>query len=484
MAKRKLKLWEALALSLGLMGPTLAMSGNGQGIIGTVGKAVPLVFLLGFIGVALVAYGFIRLTQRYNHAGSAYALVGVTLGPRAGFVAGFALLGTYAFFAICTPSIFGAFLNAFMTSVGGDNALQLGFGISAAICLLVSAYLNTRDTTTVSRVLLVIEGVGIASMIVLVIAIFGHGGADSTGVDVSVFSPAGVGVGPVIAAVVAAFLSWAGFEACASLGEETDNPRRNIPRALFGSVLLTGVLFVIVMFAQTIGFGTDEAGLAAFQGSGSTLGELGETYVAHWFSLLVLVTAVLSAFASNLSSVTSAARLILALARDGFGPPALAKVSDHHETPRNAVLTITAVAIVANLVMWLTGWPDMGTGDAGIDAYFFFAVTGATCLLFAYLLVEVAVFAAWRRKLIKVKAAELVLPALGAIVIIVVIGSGVKDATGFSPTYVALAWVLIGIVIAALNGRLAKRIGASLTKELADPPGVGDGQAGSDSGTN
>ena len=80
MAKRKLRLWEALALSLGLMGPTLAMAGNGQGIIGTVGKAVPLVFLLGFIGVALVAYGFIRLTQRYNHAGSAYALVGATLG--------------------------------------------------------------------------------------------------------------------------------------------------------------------------------------------------------------------------------------------------------------------------------------------------------------------------------------------------------------------------------------------------------------------
>lgn len=41
MAKRKLRLWEALALSLGLMGPTLAMAGNGQGIIGTVGKAVP-----------------------------------------------------------------------------------------------------------------------------------------------------------------------------------------------------------------------------------------------------------------------------------------------------------------------------------------------------------------------------------------------------------------------------------------------------------
>lgn len=474
MPKRKLKLWEALALSLGLMGPTLAMSGNGQGIIASVGKAVPLVFLLGFIGVALVAYGFIRLTQRYNHAGSAYALVGVTMGPRAGFVAGFALLGTYLFFSVCTASIFGAFLNALLGGLTGGTDLHLGFGLSALVCLVVVAHLNTRDTTTVSRILLVIEGIGIASMIILVIVIFGRGGAESTGIDVTAFSPAGVGVGPVIAAVVAAFLSWAGFEACAALGEETDNPRRNIPRALFGSVLLTGVLFVIVMFAQTVGFGTDEEGLAAFQGSGSTLGELSETYVSHWFALAVMVIALLSAFASNLSSVASVARLAMALARDGFGPSLLAKVSESHHTPRNAVLAACGIAVVGNLVMWLTGWPDMGTGDKAIDAYFFFAVTGASCLLFAYLLVEVAVFFAWRRGQISVRVPELVLPALGGVVIIVVIAYGVKDAVGFSPTYVAIAWVLVGAVIAILNGKLAKRIGSSLTAELTEEPSITD----------
>lgn len=466
-AKRKLKLWEALALSLGLMGPTLAMAGNAQGLIGTVGQAVPLVFLLGFGGVSLVAYGFIRLTQRYNHAGSAYALVGATLGPRAGFVAGFALLGTYLFFLICTAAIFGAFLNALLGSVAGSGT-SIGFGITATLCLILTGYLNTRDTSTVSRLLLVIEGVGIAAMVVLVIAIFGQGGADSTGVDLSSFSPEGVGLGPVLAAVVAAFLSWAGFEACAALGEETDDPRRNIPRALFGSVLLTGALYVIVMFAQTIGFGTDQAGLEAFQGSGNTLGDLSETYVAHWFAILVLVTAVLSAFASNLASVLAAARLTMALARDGFGPNQLADLTPQHRTPRNAVLTLAALGIVVNIVSWLTGWPVMGTGNAAIDTYFFYAVVGAICLLFVYLLVEVAVFAAWRRGLIKIRAAELVIPGLGGLFILIVIWYSVKDASGVSPAFVAIGWVLVGVVVAAVAGRLAERIGASLTRELAD----------------
>jgi amino acid transporter len=467
MAKRKLRLWEALALSLGLMGPTLAMAGNGQGIIGTVGKAVPLVFALGFAGVALVAYGFIRLTQRYNHAGSAYALVGATLGPRAGFVAGFALFGTYLFFTICTAAVFGAFLNALIGSASGTGT-SVGYGIAAVACLLVTGFMNTRDTRTVSQSLLVIEGVGIAAMLVLVAAVFGQGGAEQTGVDLSTFSPDGVGLGAVLAAVVAAFLSWAGFEACAALGEETDDPRRNIPRALFGSVLLTGALYVLVMFAQTIGFGTDEAGLAAFQGSGNTLGDLGEGYLGHWFALLLLFTAVLSAFASNLSSVMASARLAMALARDGFGPRQFAQIDPTHQIPRNAVLAMAGIGIVVNLVSWLTGWPVMGTGDAAIDAYFFYAVVGATCLLFVYLLVEVAVFAAWRRGAISVRAAELVLPALGGGFILVVIGYSVKDATGFSPAFVAIGWVLLGLLVAVLAGGLAKRIGASLAQELEE----------------
>jgi hypothetical protein len=49
-----------------------------------------------------------------------------------------------------------------------------------------------------------------------------------------------------------------------------------------------------------------------------------------------------------------------------------------------------------------------------------------------------------------------------------VIGYGVKDASGLSPTFVAIGWVLIGLVVALVAGGLAARIGASLTRELQD----------------
>ena len=77
--KRNLKLWGAVGLSLAIVGPTLAMAGNLQGKLGAVGKAVPLIFVFGAIGIILVAHGFMGLTQRYNQARRAYALVGTTI---------------------------------------------------------------------------------------------------------------------------------------------------------------------------------------------------------------------------------------------------------------------------------------------------------------------------------------------------------------------------------------------------------------------
>jgi amino acid transporter len=81
--RKELSFWGAIALSLGIMAPTLAMSLNGIGPAGLVGASVPLAFLMTFAAVGLVAYSFVRLTQRFNHAGSVYALAGASIGPRA-----------------------------------------------------------------------------------------------------------------------------------------------------------------------------------------------------------------------------------------------------------------------------------------------------------------------------------------------------------------------------------------------------------------
>src|SRR5437870_6503144 len=94
--RRELRFWEAIALSIGIMVPTAAMALNGVAPAGLVGRAVPLAFLFAAIAIGLISYSFVRLTSFFNHAGSTYALAGATLGARAGFFAGRALLPTYS----------------------------------------------------------------------------------------------------------------------------------------------------------------------------------------------------------------------------------------------------------------------------------------------------------------------------------------------------------------------------------------------------
>jgi amino acid transporter len=478
---RRLPFWVALAMSVALVGPTLAMSGNGQGLIATVGKAIPLVFLIGLIGVSLVGYSFVRLTRHLNHAGSAYGLVGGTIGPRAGFFSGFAMLGAYVGFAIGTLALTAAFVNAFIAELqpGNDNPYQLPWLAVVVVGAAISFLLSGRDIRLLAKILLVIEGVGILSMIVLVVVIFAKGGAPTTGIDFSAFSFDGVSASAVISAVVAAFLSWAGFEACASMGEETDDPGRNIPRALAGTLILTGVLFVIVMFAQVVGFGTDAAGLDAFQNSGNTLGDLGSSYVGQWFSLLIIFTAIVSAFGCHLACSATSGRMLYAFARDGFGPKIMAHIHEGTGGPRNATWLVVGVALVVDLICGALGWPDMGTGNPAINTYFLFAVAGSVCLMVCYLLVEIA--AVWfvgAPKFVPVhggkgKVLGIVLPTLGAVVIAVVLWFNIKGAVTWSDApLLGLYWCVIGLVIAIAASRIAKRVGESLTAELAQTPPV------------
>ena len=329
--KRPLGTFEVTAISVGFMGPVMAMSLNGIGVAGLVGKSVPFTFAVAFAGTLLVAYGFIRLLRKITHAGSVYALAGITLGPRAGFFGGFALLGTYIFFAACILGACAVFFEAMLGEMGIVPAPWLWI-VVALLVGVVALMLNIRESAIVARTALIIGFIGIGAMIILAIVIIvriGTGnipeGGPTTGVDFSALSPGNSSMSAIVTASVFGFLSWAGFESGSSLAEETDKPKRIIPRALLLAVIVGGVVYVFVMFAQTIGFGTDQKGVDAFAGAASTLTTLSSTYIGSWFAILISIIAFFVAFGAFLSSSTAASRLLFALARDGFGPAKLAR---------------------------------------------------------------------------------------------------------------------------------------------------------------
>src|SRR5262249_7546405 len=159
-----------------------------------------------------------------------------------------------------------------------------------------------------------------------------------------VFSPpTGVGLSDIFKGAVFGFLSFAGFEAASTLGEETKEPRRAIPLAILGTAVFGGIYFVYVTAVEMMGFGVDPKGVAAFASSGSLLGDLGSTYIASWIGNLITLGTAISAFGCTLACVVGATRILYALSRDGLGTTALDSVDNQTGTPVRALGVVTVV---------------------------------------------------------------------------------------------------------------------------------------------
>src|SRR5262245_43693197 len=161
--------WDAIAVAVAGMAPTMAMNLNPQEPAEHVGRVVPLVFALSTLVVLLVAWCFARLAREHPNAGSAYGFVSAILGPRAGLVAGWTLLGTYLCFAAVGLGAFGLFAADLL------HRLHLWPGASSfvltAVAALIIAPLSIIPTRRAGLVLIVLEGVAIVAMLFLAVAV-------------------------------------------------------------------------------------------------------------------------------------------------------------------------------------------------------------------------------------------------------------------------------------------------------------------------
>ena len=154
---RELRIWETLALSIGIASPALAMSFSGPGAAGYVGRAVPLAFLVAAIGLGFVAYGMVVVSSLFSHAGSVYGLTGATVGPRSGFFSGWALLGCYLVFTPGSLIASGFFVALFFHDTGMWPGAD--YIVFAVLLTALCWFLNLVRIKDLTRTLLASEAV-------------------------------------------------------------------------------------------------------------------------------------------------------------------------------------------------------------------------------------------------------------------------------------------------------------------------------------
>jgi amino acid transporter len=323
--ERDLGLPSVLAVSIG------AMIGSGIFILPALaleiaGPAVILAYLLAGLLVVPAALAKSEMATAMPEAGGTYIYIERGMGPLLGTVAG---VGTW----------FSLSFKSALALVGGVPYLVLlldlpvtPVALGLATVLILVNLLGAKQT---GRLQLII--------VVVMLAALGYFAAGSAAaVQQPNYRPFFVGgIGGLLAATGLVFVSYAGVTKIASVAEEVENPGRNIPIGILGSLAFTTLLYVAIVAVLV---GVTEPGSVA--GSLTPVAVAAEVTLGPFGVLAVIIAAVLALVSTANAGILSSSRYPFAMSRDPLAPPSLASVSERFGTPVNAITLTGGVLLV------------------------------------------------------------------------------------------------------------------------------------------
>jgi basic amino acid/polyamine antiporter, APA family len=331
--QRRVGLFEAVAMITGLvvgagifiMVPTLA---------GMTGPSVYLAYALAAIPALFVVLYQIQLTGTLPVTGANYVTATRVLSPAWGAVVSFSAVLALIASNVLVAVGFGQYIIAFVQSF--YPAFTLNPLILPILVVLVFSLLNFLGVEIAAVVQTIMFLAFVIGMIIFGIV----GSANYNPVNMTPMFSGGT-IMFVVAMVLACF-SWAGLVALADIGGEVKNPRRNLPLALVIAFLIVTVLYVLQPFALVASMGAAEAAKA---GSPAIMLDAGKL-MPGW-GIWVVFIAAMGAILTTINALTwSAGRDLLAWARDGLFPKAVANLHSRFKTPDVAILIVTVLEVV------------------------------------------------------------------------------------------------------------------------------------------
>ncbi|MDL5205847.1 APC family permease [Streptomyces sp. ALI-76-A] len=301
------------------------------------GGAVWVPLLVALLLALLTAASYAELATKYPQAGGASHYATRAFGPFAGFIAGFCMLvAGIVSVAALARGFGGDYLSAFVT---------LPVGAVVVVFLLLLAVVNARgikESTRANVIATVVEVGGLLVIVGLGAWLLLRGDGDP-GRLTRLGTPEKGAAAAVLSGSVLAYYSFVGFETSVNVAEETRDPRRSYPRALFGALVTAGAVYVLVGLAASAAVPTDRLA----ESSGPLLEVVKEAggVPARLFSAIALVAVANGALLTGIMS----SRLAFGMARDGLLPAQLTKLLPGRRTPWVAIAATTALSVLLAL---------------------------------------------------------------------------------------------------------------------------------------
>ena len=327
--ERDLGLPSVTAISIG------AMVGSGIFILPGLamemaGPAVVFAYLLAGVLVLPAALSKSEMATAMPEAGGTYLYIERAMGPLFGTIAG---VGTW----------FSLIFKGALALVGGAPYLvllldvpaePLAFGV--ALVLIVVNIVGVKQT---GRMQIVIVAVMLAVMIWFIVA--GTPSVESARFEGFFES----GFEGIVGATGFVFVSYAGVTKIASVAEEVENPDRNLPLGILGSLFLTTLIYIAIV---TVMVGV--ASQADLTSTDTPMQVAADSALPAIGATAVIVAALLALISTANAGILSSSRYPFAMSRDDLAPGLFEDVSDRFETPVNAI-TLTGAVLLGLLFL-------------------------------------------------------------------------------------------------------------------------------------
>jgi amino acid transporter len=454
------------ASTMANIGPAYSFYFSFGFIVFTAGIASPLTIIAAGVAIAFLGNTLAEFSRAHPSTGGFITFVGKTFG------------GTSA---VTTALLCGAGYIIAISSVlaisGGFVSMTLQYYFGWNVPWIIFSVLLTSGS-----VLMMLRGVGVSTrlaglffsfeMLVLVVVSVVALAKNGSHLSLAPFEPKHItnGFSGLAAGFPLAIYLFIGWENSAALAEETNNPRRNVPRAVFMSIVLMLVGYLLFAYATVSGFANNGTKLAA--------APIPFITVAHSSLAALAVFAYLAGLTSTLgvliAAVNSQARLIFNAGRERLLPQFIGRVQAPRQTPRNAIFVFVGVA-GAIIVVWALLHLIGGNGGTMNPLNFFddSGTMGTILVLVVYFLANLALPFYYR----KFRPAEfhvvkhLVLPVLGMIAVGIpmyyLVKPGQAAPLDWFP-YAALGIIVVSVLYAIWLVRRDPGVGDRVGSIVAD----------------
>jgi amino acid transporter/nucleotide-binding universal stress UspA family protein len=351
-----------LSREMGVLSATMigvgAMIGAGIFVLtgiaaGTAGPGLMLVFLLNGIVTAFTAMAYAELGSAIPEAGGGYLWIKHSLPSINGFLSGwmswFAHAVAGSLYALGFGAYFGLLIETYHISVFGLSGLLLNKFLAAAIAIIF-IYINYRGASETGSIANIVGFIKIAILGVFILSglysMYYNPGWFS---NFNPFLPNGFG--GVFMAMGLTFIAFEGYEVIAQTAEEVKNPKKNIPKAIFYSLIIVIPIYLLVALVSIGALNTD---IPSWQFLGQHK-ELGLIEAARQFmpfgTFLLLIAGLVSTMSALNATTFSSTRVSFAMGRDFNLPGIFSKVHPANRTPYSALFISGALIIFMAVII-------------------------------------------------------------------------------------------------------------------------------------